>query len=104
MTAGRMGLGPINVTRLEHPLESGNPVLFVELRTLRQVRRPLEIFDLEKIGATLGSARHDLGGNDLSEPLSAQIGPEPFQNGRLDPEDFLNRTGSDAERPVIQEN
>jgi hypothetical protein len=55
MAACRMGLGSIDVTRFKNPFKTGDAVLFVELRALRQIRDAIKVLQLEEIGSTLGS-------------------------------------------------
>jgi hypothetical protein len=56
-----MRLRAIHMSRLEHALESGDAMLFIELRALCKVRHAIKVFDLEKIRSALGSSRNNLG-------------------------------------------
>jgi hypothetical protein len=49
MPARRVRLCPVDVPSFKHPLQARDAVLFVELRTLRQIGNAIEILDLEEV-------------------------------------------------------
>ncbi len=71
MPRTRVGFRAIHVTRLEHAFERGDPVLFVELRALRQIRDTVEVVDREQVRAAFGAGRDDLRRDDLGEAVLA---------------------------------
>src|SRR5215469_15247094 len=102
MPAAGVRLGAINVPRLEHALEGGDAMLFVELRTLREVGDAIEVVDREQIGPPFGAGGDDLRGLDLREMLQAQILTEVLEDERLDAEDVPDRIAPRRKRPVCE--
>src|SRR5262249_37851665 len=81
----------IYVSCFIYPFQSADALLFVELRTLRQICDTVEIFHFEEIGASLGARRNQLRGEDLGESAPIQEFPEAGQQGRLDAKDIPHR-------------
>ena len=79
---GVVRLGPEHRADLVDPLEDADHLLLVELRALREVRRPAEVVDLEDVGPGLGRRLHELGRLDLGEPGRVERVAEPAQRGR----------------------
>ena len=64
---GVVRLGPEHRPDLVDALEDADQHLLVELRALREVRRPAEVVDLEDVRAALGRGLDQLGRLDLGE-------------------------------------
>ena len=62
---------------LKYPVEHTYHHLLVELWTLLQNRRPVEIFQLKQIGSSLGTLGSKFGRVNLCKSLSIQKIPEP---------------------------
>ena len=77
-----MRLGPEHRPDLVDPLEDAHHLLLVELRALREVRRPAEVVDLEDVRAGLGRRGDELGRLDLGEARRVERAPEPAQSRR----------------------
>src|SRR5215216_1742970 len=101
MPAAGVRLSPIDVTRFEDAFETGHAMLFVELRTLRQISHPLKILVLKKIGPTLGPRRHDLGSDDFCEAIAAEKLTEVFEQGSLDSEDVTDPLIAYCQRAIL---
>ena len=101
MPRGSVRLGAINVTGFKHALHSGHRMLFVKLRTLREIGRAIEILDREQVGATLSRARDNLRGKNFGESASPQGRPKLLGQRRLDPENRAATIGAKCERAAI---
>src|SRR6516164_1980876 len=103
MPAGGVRLGAINVAGFVNPFEACHAVFLVELRALREVSGPLEIPDLEKIGAAFGPSAHDFGRDDLGESPAVERFAKESKNGSLNPKDIADTFRPKAQRPVFNE-
>ena len=71
---------------LKYPFKHTDHHLFVELRTLCEHGRTMEIIELEDVGAALGTLAADLRSVDLCEMLAVQEITEAAHDTFLDPE------------------
>ena len=98
-----MRLGAEHRPDLVDPLEDPDQLLLVELRALRQVRRPPEVVDGEHVGPRLGRRLDELRGRHLGEPEPVEGGPEAAQRGgRQLPPGALGRVAPQHRRVVEQ--
>src|SRR5678815_5955671 len=73
MAARGMRLCAIDMSGLKHAFESSHSMLFIELRTLRQVCHAVEILNGEEIGTALGAAGDNLGRHDFCEAILRKV-------------------------------
>ena len=71
---------------LKYPFKHADHHLFVELRTLCEHGRSVEIVELEDVGSALGTLTANLRGVDLREMLAVQEITETAHDAFLDPE------------------
>src|SRR5262245_27164160 len=102
MTARRVRLGAINVTGLEHALETGHAMLLVELRALRQISNTFEIPNGEQISTAFCSTADDLRRDDFRKMIRGEKFAKVPQNPGLNSEDVANPFASQRERPIVQ--
>ena len=102
MPRTRVRFGTIHMAGLEHLLECGDAVLFVELRTLREIRDTIEVVDGEEVGTAFGAGRDDLRRNDLGESMLDQVFPEIAQQRALNAKHVADCFVARRERPVLE--